>query len=150
MDAEFLKSNKISGAVSVTAGAAGATDINGSTLDMAGFDAVTMLAQFGAIVSGAATSIKAQHGDASDASDMADVEGTSQTVADTDDEKLFVINIIRPQKRYVRLVVKRATQNATVIGTYIQYAAKELPVPSQGSVVGGTPESFVFPASGTA
>lgn len=143
----FSKEIKISQAVTVTNGAAGTTDITGVVLDMSGFDGVLMEATFGAIVSGAVTSIKAQQGDASDGSDMADLTGTSQTVADTDDEKTLYIDLYRPTKRYVRLYVDRGTQNATVVARYFQYGAAKVPV-SHGSNVSG--ETWVSPAAGTA
>ena len=98
---------KISQAITVTDGAAGTTDINGATLDMSGHGCVLMAVTFGAIVFGAVTSIKAQQGAASDMSDAADLAGSAQTIADDDDEKTFYIEIVRPTKRYVRLVVDR-------------------------------------------
>jgi hypothetical protein len=145
---ELIEQVKILQAVTVTNGAAGATDINGVTLDMSGFEGVIMEVTFGAIVSGAATSIKAQQGQASNLSDAADLEGTSQTIADTDDEKTFYIALHKPRERYVRLVVKRATQNATCSARYFQYGARTLPVAAHGTAVSG--EAHVSPAEGTA
>lgn len=148
MDTNFVKNNKISQGITVTAGAAGATAINGATLDLANFDQVTAVVTFGAIVSGAATSIKWQEGDASNLSDAADVAGTGQTIADTDDDKTFYINIVKPRKRYGRVVISRATQNATVGSlTYIQSDPRTLPV-AHGTSVSG--EFWASPAQGTA
>jgi len=142
------KNVKISQAITITNGAAGTSDINGATLDMSGFEAVLILVRFGAIVSGAVTSIKAQQGAASDLSDASDLEGTAQTIADTDDEKEFYIEIVRPRERYVRVVVDRGTQNATVAGAiYIQHGATKKPV-THGTNVGG--ELHISPAEGTA
>lgn len=147
MDGALSKCVKISHAVTVTAGAAGTTDISGTTLDMANWEGVLIDVTMGAIVSGAATSIKAQQGDASDLSDAEDLEGTSQTIADTDDEKAFYIDVYKPTKRYVRLYVDRGTQNATCTAQYIQYGPRTLPT-SHGSNVSG--ETHVSPAEGTA
>lgn len=142
------KNTKISQAITVTAGAAGTSDINGTTLDMSGYDGVLMLITFGAITAGAVTSIKAQQGAASNLSDAADLEGTAQTIADDDDEETFYIDLYRPAERYVRLVVDRATQNAVVASaTYIQYRASKAPT-THGSNVSG--ETHVSPAEGTA
>ena len=144
----FIKENKISIAVTTTAGAAGATAINGAVVDMANFDEVTVVVAFGAIVSGAVTSIKWQEGDAANLSDAADVAGTNQVIADTDDDKAFYINIVRPRKRYGRVVISRATQNATVgSAVYIQCEPRTIPV-TQGTNVSG--EFWVSPALGTA
>lgn len=140
------KAVKISQAITPTAGAAGTTAIEGATLDMSGFASVRMTCTFGAIVSGAATSIKAQQ--SADGSTWSDLEGTSQTVADTDDGDIFYIDLVRPTDRYVRLYVSRATQNSTVASAqYDQYGAMEQPV-TQASVVNG--ELHVTPAEGTA
>lgn len=142
------KDTKISVAITPTAGGAGTTDINGTTLDMAGFESVLMVVTFGAITSGAATSIKAQQGSASDMSDAADLAGTGQTIADTDDDKTFYIDLVKPTERYVRLVVDRGTQNAVVASAlYIQYDSKKQPA-SHGTGVSG--ETHAGPSEGTA
>jgi len=145
---ELGKETKISSAVTPTAGAAGTTDINGTTLDMQGFESVLMAVRFGAITASAVTSIKAQQGAESDLSDAADLEDTGQTIADSDDDKTFYIDLVKPQERYVRLVVDRATQNAVVASAeYIQYGARKAPT-SHGTNVSG--ETHVSPSEGTA
>lgn len=144
----FAKDCKISQATTVTAGAAGTSAINGAVLDMSGFEEVLVIVPFGAIVSGAVTSIKWQEGDTSNLSDAADVAGTSQTIADTDDDKTFYISVVKPRSRYGRVVVSRATQNATVGAIiYVQRGARNLPV-THGTSVSG--ETWVSPAEGTA
>lgn len=143
------KNVKITQAITPTNGAAGTTDINGVTLDMQGYDGVLMIFTMGAITGGAVTSIKAQQGAASNLSDAADLAGTGQTIADTDDEKVFYIDLYRPAKRYVRGVVDRGTQNAVVASaTYIQYKGKKCPVAAHGTNVSG--ELHISPAEGTA
>jgi hypothetical protein len=146
---QMSKNCKISQGITVTAGAAGTSAINGATLDMAGWEGVLIIVTFGAIVTGAATSIKAQQGQASGMGDAADLLGSSQTIADTDDDKTFYIDIKSPRERYVRAVVSRATQNATVGSiTYIQYGGRTAPVAAHGTSVSG--EAFVGVAEGTA
>ena len=134
-------------AVTITAGAAGTSDINGTTLDIANYEEVMVVVQFGAIVSGAVTSIKWQEGDLADMSDAADVAGTAQTVADTADDTVFYINIINPRSRYGRLVVDRGTQNATCSAMYYLKGARTRPA-TDGAGVSG--ELHVSPAEGTA
>jgi hypothetical protein len=77
--------------------------------------------------------------------------GTGQTIADDADNTTFVIDILRPNERYIRLHVDRATQNATVGGAwYVQYRGKG-PVAADGHGTGvQTIESFVDPVEGTA
>jgi len=128
---------KISSAITPTAGVAGVTDINGTVIDMAGFEGVLMVVRFGAITAGAVTSIKAQQGQQSDGSDAADLLGTGQTIADTDDDKTFYIDLQRPNERYVRLVVDRGTQNAVVAEAhYMQYGATAKKVTHGTNVAG--------------
>ena len=139
---------KISIAIAPAAGAAGATDIEGATLDMADFEGVLMVASFGAITAGAVTGITAQQGADSGLSDATDLAGTGQTIADSADEKTFYIDLYRPRERYVRLHVDRATQNAVVASAiYIQYGPRKAPT-THGSNVAG--ETHASPAEGTA
>ncbi len=146
---ELINAIKLTQAITVSNGAAGTADISGVTLDMANFEGVIMKVTFGPITAGAVTSIKAQQGLVSNLSDAADLEGTGQAIADTDDEKTFYIAIHRPRERYVRLYVDRGTQNAVVADAqYIQYGARTEPVAAHGANVSG--ERFVSPAEGTA
>lgn len=142
------KNTKISTAITPTAGAAGTTDINGSILDMQNFDGVLATVRMGAITASAVTSIKMQQGDESDLSDAADLEGTGQSIADDDDDETFYIDLFKPTKRYVRLVVDRGTANAVVAAAnYIQYGPRKAPT-SHGTGVSG--ETHVSPDEGTA
>jgi len=133
--------------ITPTAGVAGATALTGSTIDTANAEGVAFVVRFGAIVSGAVTSIKAQHSATTTSGDFVDIAGTNQTVADTDDEGIFVIDIKAPTKRYVRLVVSRATQNATVSASALVYGQRAMPFSQpSGTVV----KLLGSPASGTA
>lgn len=140
-----VKITQISG---VADGAAAATDLTSDIIDMSGFEGVMFIIPFGPIVAGAVTAIRAQQGAASNMSDAADLEGTGQTIADTDDEKTFVIDIRNPEERYLRVVVDRATQNATVGAIIaIQYGAAKTPTTAGTDV---TIETHASPAEGTA
>jgi hypothetical protein len=142
------KQTKISSAITPTAGVAGLTDILGSTLDMQGFEGVLMICRFGAITATAVSGIRAQQGNDSGLSDAADLLGSAQVVADSDDDKAFYIDLFRPKERYVRLVVDRATANAVVAtAEYIQYGPKKMPTVHGANVAG---ELHVSPAEGTA
>ena len=148
MTNELGKGAKISTAITPTAGVAASSDLNGSTISMAGFESVLMLVRMGAITGSAVTSIRAQQGENSDGSSMSDLTGTDITIADDDDDETFYLDIIKPEKEFVRVVVKRATQNAVVTSAnYIQYRARKQPT-THGSAVTG--ETHVSPAEGTA
>jgi len=145
---KLIEDVKISIAIAPADGVAATDDINGVILDMSGYDGVLAIITFGAITSGAVTSIKMQQDTAAAMGTAADLLATGQTIADTDDEKTFYIDLLNPDERYVRLVVDRGTQNAVVASaTYIQYGAKAKPT-TQGSNVSG--ESHVRVAEGTA
>jgi hypothetical protein len=121
---QLISSTKFVPAVTVTAGAAGTTSIAGTAIDTVSFGGVAFIVQLGAIVTGAVTSIKVQESDTF-GSGYTDVAGLSLTIADNDDEKIRVLDYRRPKKRYVLLVVSRATQNATVSAIAALYNARE-------------------------
>lgn len=127
--------------------AAGTTDIEPSAVDVAGFDGVAFLFSFGAITTNAVTSVKAQT--STDNSSFADLAGTAQTVADTNDDKSFVMDIYQPLERYIKPVVDRGTANAVLNCIFaILYNGRLAPPSHDSSVVGA--EYHVSPARGTA
>jgi hypothetical protein len=135
-------------AITPTAGAAGTSAINGGWFDMAGFRGLLALITFGVITSTAVTSIKLQGANLDDQSDGADLEGTGQTIADTDDGKTFYVDLYRPLHRYIRLVVPRGTANAVVAeALYVGYEPRVTPT-THGTNVAG--ELQISPAAGTA
>lgn len=131
--------------------AAGVTDVTSSAIDMKGFDSCQFIVLLGAIVTAAVTSVKAQQSsDDGSADAYADLEGTGITVADDDDNQMVVLDIDHPQERYLKCIVDRATQNATVDGIIaIQYNAQKEPVTHDATTVVGS-EYHHAPAEGTA
>jgi hypothetical protein len=132
-------------------GRAGATDItDAAVIDTAGYEGVRFIFCFGAIVSGAATSVgAAARDDNNPVPGTDDLAGSKQTVADTDDDSIYIIDIFQPAQRYIRPFVKRATQNATVNSIIAElYGPRTSPVAKDASVHGQ--ELFVSPAQGTA
>ena len=148
MAQNFLPEHRISIAVAASARAAGQTAINGAMVDMQGYEGVVAVVEMGTIAATAVTSIKWQQSDTTTSADFSDLEDTALTIADDDDDKIFVSELYRPTKRYVRIVVARATANAALrAATYIQYKARSAPV-TQGTDV--TTELSVGPTEGTA
>lgn len=143
---------KISIASTTTLGAAASTAITSSAVDMAGYEGVLFIVPLGTIVSGAVTSLKIQQSsDDGGADDYTDLTGSSQTIADTDDDKLVYVDVMRPGKRYLKMVVTRGTQNATIGGIVaVQYQKRMMPQAgiTQGTGVSG--EQWNGPAEGTA
>jgi hypothetical protein len=130
--------------------AAGTTAATSESVDTAGYDGVEFQVGFGAIVSGAATSIKVQQSAAANTG-QADLAGTAQTIADTDDFKVARVCIYRPTKRFLNVVISKATQNSTVdfVHAILYGKVGKIPV-TQDTTVQGTPEIFASPAEGTA
>ncbi len=143
----FTKENKVTTALDYASGSA---DRNGAILDMQGYEGVAIVVKFATIATGAVTSIKAQQGAASNLSDAADLAGTAQTVADDDDNQIFMIDIFRPAERYIRLVVDKDASNATgESAIYIQYGPRKQPVVNAVADAVSV-ELHVSPAEGTA
>lgn len=128
--------------------AAGTTTITSARIDTQGFDGAMFLVGMGAIVSGAVTSLKIQG--SQDDSDWNDLAGTAQTIADDADNQVFLADVVLPTYRYLRCVVSRGTQNATVDAIVaLQYRADHEPVTHDATSVGGS-ELHAAPVSGTA
>lgn len=130
--------------------ASGTATRNGAALDMMGYRGVLMVVKFAAIAASAADIVKAQHGDAANLSDGADLLASGQAVADDDDNQIWALEIWEPVKRYVRLVVAKDASNASAESAYyIQFGAKDLPTTlTVADLV--TYKRLASPAAGTA
>lgn len=116
--------------------AAGATNVNSDVVDTSGFEGVRFTIGFGPITAGAVTSIKVQQGAVLNMSDAADLIGTGITVADTDDNKVAISDVFRPEERYVRLATLRATQNSVIDFVIVElYGARVVPVTQDATSV---------------
>jgi hypothetical protein len=128
---------------------AGTSNVNSDIVDTAGFDGVRFIIGFGTITSGAVTSIKVQENSANSTSGMADILGSSITVADTDDNKIAISDYVRPLQRYLRLSTLRATQNSVIDFVIVElYRARSEPITDDTSVISS--EFWASPAEGTA
>lgn len=144
---QLSSSTIISSAITPTAGVAGTSAITSTVIDSANADGVLFVVRMGAITTGAVTSVKAQHSEVF-ASGYEDIADTNQVIADTADDSHVVLDLRRPDKRYVRIVVSRATQNAVVASaTALVYGARSQPVTQPA---GTALEAFSDAISGTA
>lgn len=146
----FSEDCKIVISSTVADGAAGQTVITGAPVDTAGYDGVCYIVPLGPITANAVTSLKVQQAADSGGSpdDFTDLAGTNQAIADDADNTVRYVDIRNPGKRYVKLVISRATQNATVGGVVaVLYRASWAPV-TQGTNVSG--ERHNAPVEGTA
>ena len=124
-------------------------DVTSDIIDMAGYDGVLFLVIWGAITDGT-PKVKAQQDSDSAMGAAADLTGTSVAIADTDDNKMAILDILQPQERYVRCVVTRGGSTGAVVDAIlaIQYNAHAEPVTQSGDVAGH--EKHVTPIEGTA
>jgi len=120
--------------------AAGATDGNSSSVDMAGYRSVTFLGTIGAQDAAATASLEAQQSD--DDVTFESVAGAVITSAVNQDNKILVLEV-RPTKRYVRTTLTRGgTGNTEWHGTYaIRHNGRLAPASAPASVHAATPVS---------
>lgn len=126
--------------------AAGTSDITSDSVDMAQAESIAFVVLFGTITASAVTSVKVQG--SQDNSTWYDLQSTSITVADDDDNQVFVPEVIRPTWRYIRCIVDRGTQNAVVDGILAIQTNPRFPPVTQPATT--TTEVNVSPPSGTA
>lgn len=149
MSDSLLKNVKVTRVINAVSVGTGDTT-NGSIIDMAGYTGVMFIVAFGAITDGTQT-INVQQGAASDMSDAADLTGTAvSTTAITDDNKCLIVEVRRPEERYLRVQVDRAGATGCVIdgAIAIQYGARSRPT-TQGSTIAAS-ETHLAPVEGTA
>jgi len=140
LEMSLLKNVEIVKCLNYTA--AGTSDtLSGAILDMQGHDGVCFVAALGDITSGAVLTLAAQDGAASNLSDAAAITGAGALTAGASDydNKLLVLDVYRPKKRYIRATLARATQNAVVENIVaLLYNVKSKPVTQGSTVKSGT------------
>ena len=141
-----MKTTRVMNAV-----AAGVSDQNSSSVNMANFESVLFVAALGTLTAGQVTNMKAQQSDDDGVGDAwSDLLGTlTAAMDDGDSDKLIQLDIVKPRKQYVRAVLVRATQNAVIDGIVAyQYSPLKLPTTHDSSVQ--DTETHISPAEGTA
>lgn len=131
---------------------AGTSDVNSEIIDTLGYKGIAWIVGMGAIVSTGSVAVKAQQNTANSGTGMADLAGTAQgPSADTDDNKLIIIDEYRPAERYQRLSITRGDgANSTIdfVIAILYHPDHANPV-AQGATVYGA-EFFANCAEGTA
>ena len=129
--------------------AAGTSDVQSDIVDTANCEGVRFIIGFGAITTGATTTVLVQQNTANSLNGMADLAGTGITVADTDDNKIAILEVPKPQERYLCLKTDRNTQNAVIDFVIAElYGVRVMPVTQDTTVISA--EVNVSPAEGTA
>lgn len=120
---------------SVNAQSNGTTTANGSVTDATGYEAAIAYLAIGAISSTGTVTLKLQHGNESDGSDMADITGASASLTDADDSKLAIVEKVGLTKRYVRPVVVRETSGSVIDSCVLRLNhPKKVPVTQDSTV----------------
>jgi hypothetical protein len=142
------KGTKVTRVLNATA--VGTGNVNGSILDMQGFESVEFFLLGGTITDGL-LSIKAQDGADPALADAADLAGTLTTLQNADDNKAAVLDIVKPVKRYIRPVLVRGGATGAVIDGVlaVQYAPRVFPVANDATTVGAS-KTVISPADGVA
>ena len=133
----LLKAAKIDKVLVATA--AGTDDtLTGDILDLQNCDSVTGIAILGDVTTTSVITLKAYTGDDSALSDGAYETVTATVTADATsaDNKLLILDIVKPGKRYCRFDLVRATANAVVDGIIgIRYNFRTIPTTQPTDVV---------------
>lgn len=128
------------------------TAVNGTAVDMVGFDGVMFIAVLGTVSTDCVPTLKAQQSsDNGSADTFADLEGSSAAGDDGDDDDLLVVDVYRPRERYVRPVLTRAggSTGAVLDGIIaIKYRGSKMPTAQHATEVART--VLASPAEGTA
>lgn len=104
--ASTSKRTKVNIAAGVT------TPQDSSAFDADGCVSVVHRVHVGTLTANQTTVVKAQHGDLSDESDMADIPNATYTLLDADSDKLVLLELFKITKRYHRVRITRGVANA--------------------------------------
>jgi hypothetical protein len=135
-----LLSDMVIGEVGAPIAAANNTDSNSDILDMANFEGVVFIGTVTDSVATGVATLKAEQSDTNSDGGMAAITGAtaSATCAVNDDinDKLLMVEVYRPAKRYVQGVRVSATANIA-FGSLIaiRYGSKKLPVTADATVL---------------
>jgi len=120
--------------------AAGTTEVLSDVLDMQGYDSVMFIAVLGDVTDTSVLTLTAKGNTASSTSSPTPVAITDGsctfTAGATDaDNKMMIVDVLRPAKRYVFASLTRTTANAVVDSIIaIQYCSRSVDI-TQGSTV---------------
>lgn len=133
----LLKASKFDKVLVATA--AGTADtLSGDILDLQDCDSVTGIAILGDVTVNSVLTLKAYTGNEPALGDGAyeTVTATVTATATSADDKLLVLDVVKPGKRYCRFDLVRATANAVVDGIIgIRYNFRAIPAEQPTDVV---------------
>lgn len=110
--------------------AAGTSDISSSVMDMTGFDRIAFVVFLADVIDGSVLTLTARQNTANSSSTPTPTSTGVATAAFTAsatsaDNKMLMVDVVRPIERYVFAFLTRITQNAAIDGIFaIQYNAR--------------------------
>lgn len=123
--------------------AAGVAPMESDILDMSGFDGVVFVAGLGTIIENGTIDVYVEQNTANSASGMARLATTAvHTVTAANallTQSCIVVDVYRPQERYVRCVVDPSVSNAVLLGVVaIRYKGAKGAITQNGNVLKST------------
>lgn len=118
--------------------AAGTSLVTSDVIDTQGYDSVALIALTGDVTDTSVLTLTAQAGDESDGSDAVNLAAAATFTADatSGDNKALIVDLHKPNSRYVRATLTRATANAAVNGVIaVLYNSHQCPVTLDADVV---------------
>ena len=136
--------DRVSNAVAV-----GITAITSTSVDMQDFQGCRFIVIWGTITDGS-PSMKVRQGTVTGMTDGADLAGTLVAPAVTDDNRMTVVDVHRPQERFLDCVVARGGVTGAVIDAILaeKYDPRVMPVTQNADVA--VFEKHTSPAEGVA
>lgn len=118
------------------AAVAGTTELTTDEIDTSDCDGVVFFAHLGDVTTGSVLGFVADDSDTSGSGFAALTGALAFTAGAADaDNKALILDVYKPNKRYVRARLQRGTANAVVNGiTAVKYGKRSVPV-TQGSTV---------------
>lgn len=123
--------------------ATGTSTVDGSALDMAGFDGALFIVRLGSPATN--NNLRIRQCDTSGGT-YADLAGTK--VGDHATDNPLIVDVFRPREQFLKYQITRGTTTTVDVVTIIQYNAKGMRPITQPS--GTQTETFNNPAEGTA
>lgn len=132
---EAVKTIRVKNAV-----AAGTSDQDSSVVDMSGYSAARFIWLLGDVADGSVLQTELYYNSASSTSSPTPTESaetTAHTADATDaDNKMLIVDVVKPGNRYVFSRLKRGTANAVIDGCICElYQSRELPQTQDSSIL---------------
>ena len=137
----FLKDCKVTRVHAGGNGAASATPTKATIVDMQGYEYVAFVAELGDVVALSEVALRVAGGATNSTGAMALLTGSAggTATATSYDDKLVVLDVLKPTQRYLEAQLFHVTQNAPFDSILaIQYGARSKPVTQGTTVVVGT------------